>query len=222
MQHHVFAAWDFMSLLKSLQRALTGIEVPWLPRGDAVARRLINEIVLGEESDDAADGGYVSYFELYHAAMLECGADVSCVDSFVAQVERGDAVSVSLARAGAPPTARCFVESTFATIESGSIARIAAAFTIGREEVIPEMFTRIVADLSRASGGRLERFVDYLDRHIRIDGERHGPMAARMLESLCGADDALWREAELGARSALVPRRVFWDGVLNAVQELRA
>jgi len=212
-ESHVFAVWDFMSLLKSLQRELTCVDVPWVPRGDATARRLINEIVMGEESDDALGGGYTSHFELYREAMHECGTDGRPIDAFIARVSHGDTVHDALSRASAPKAARQFVESTFATIESRSLARIAAAFTIGREEIIPEMFTRLVSDLSQSAGGRLARFEDYLRRHIQIDGERHGPMAARLLESVCGADEEGWSEALVGARGALVARRALWDGI---------
>src|SRR5260221_9448804 len=217
MEHHVFAVWDFMSLLKSLQRELTCVEVPWIPRGDAASRRMVNEIVLGEESDEDVNGGYLSHFELYRAAMQQCGADSSRIDAFLRHVTGGISVQVALTRASAPAAAQRFVLSTFQTIESGSVPRIAAAFTLGREDIIPDMFRRLVADLSRQSRDRLSRFLDYIDRHIRLDGERHGPMAARLLDSICGTSSERWEEAFVGARDALEARRVFWDDIATVV-----
>src|SRR5260370_40480397 len=60
MAHHVFAVWDFMSLLKALQRRLWCIEGPWLPTGDPLGSWLGNEIVLGGEGDDDGRGGVAS------------------------------------------------------------------------------------------------------------------------------------------------------------------
>ena len=100
LEHHVFAVWDFMSLLKSLQRNLTCVELPWVPTGPTGSRRLINDIVLVEESDELR-GGFISHFELYLAGMTEAGADTSVIDAFIGELrarrpvlEAIDAVSV--------------------------------------------------------------------------------------------------------------------------------
>src|SRR5882757_8318777 len=89
MQHHVFAVWDFMSLLKSLQQRLSYTQVPWLPPMNRLGCRLVNEIVLGEESDEDGEEGYASHFELYQQAMQRCGAATTVVDQFLDQLRAG-------------------------------------------------------------------------------------------------------------------------------------
>src|SRR5256885_5079596 len=91
MEHHVFAVWDFMSLLKSLQRNLTCVAVPWVPTGPTASRRLINDIVLVEESDELG-GGFISHFELYLQGMSQAGADTTVIESFIDLVRRGTPV----------------------------------------------------------------------------------------------------------------------------------
>src|SRR6266481_9035504 len=143
MEDHVFAVWDFMSLLKRLQQDLTCTKVPWFPADNARAARLINDIVIGEETDVDPDGSYVSHLDLYLRAMGDIGASTRQFDRFRALVLVGVPVEVALAQIGAPPHVRAFVAHTMALANTGSTEEVLAAFFYGREDIIPEMFRRL-------------------------------------------------------------------------------
>jgi hypothetical protein len=219
MEHHVFAVWDFMSLLKALQRDLTCVQVPWRPVGDPLSRRLINEIVLAEETDlenPQVPGAYLSHFELYRAAMAQCGANTLPIDTFICQLDRGVPVQDALVRANAPAGARAFVATTFETIHGGKTHAIAGAFTMGREDLIPDMFRSLVGDLNARFPGQLALLIDYLERHIQLDEEQHTPMAMNMLALLCKDDPTKLHEADQAIKAALRARVALWDGICVA------
>jgi hypothetical protein len=216
MQHHVFAVWDFMSLLKALQRTVCGAGAAWTPPRLSLGARLINEIVLAEESDEDGAGGYASHFELYRRAMRHCGADTAQIDSLVEQLSTGQTLVVALAKAPLPAAAQRFVEHTFDVIATGDPVRIAAAFTFGREDLLPDVFAQIVDRLAAADPG-LATFKYYLLRHIELDGDHHGPMAQRLIECLCGDDPSRWLAATAAAQAALEARLAFWDAIHSAV-----
>ena len=217
LQHHAFAVWDFMSLLKALQQHLCCTAVPWLPPADGAAARLINEIVLGEESDEDGRGGYASHFDLYHRAMTRFGADTTAIDGFLAALRSGVTIRAALKLAGVSTPIRRFVEHTFAVIESGDLCRIAAAFTFGREDLLPGVFQRIVDEIDAQVGG-LNEFRFYLVRHIELDGGQHGPMSERLITSLCGNDPSAWERAEAAAVESLQARLDLWDGIHTAIK----
>lgn len=216
MEHHVFAVWDFMSLLKSLQRDLTCVDVPWLPAGSQRARRLVNEIVLEEESDEI-DGMPVSHFELYHRAMREIGANTRPIDAMLAAVRAGTPVTFAVADCGAPLGARAFVTKTFEIIASGKLHMVAAAFTFGREEPIPSMFRTLLGALNKQGEHVLHSLTVYLDRHIDLDEDCHAPMAIEMIAELCGDDPVRWDEAAQAANAALAARLNLWSSVVSEV-----
>jgi hypothetical protein len=209
MEHHVFAVWDFMTLLKALQRELSCVSLPWVPTANREARRLVNEIVLAEESDHDGRGGF---------AMRHAKADPSPIERFVEAIREGTSVEAALNSSEAPPAAREFVRTTWGFVESGSIASVASAFTLGREELIPDLFRGLVASLDAREPGRLDLFRHYLDRHVELDGDEHGPMALRMLTSVCEADPSRWRDARIAATTALRARLALWDGVLAEIE----
>lgn len=208
MAHHVFAVWDFMLLLKTLQQRLTGGADPWLPPTDTHAARLINEIVLGEETDALPDGRVMSHFELYLSAMAEVGADQGPVGSLVERLRAGHPLDAALDTA--PPAAAAFVRETARACRMPTPA-VAGAFLFGRETLVPAMFETALARLA-AAGVDAPDLRLYLARHVEVDGEHHGPMATALLERLC-RDDAATEAAVRGAEDALSARRALWDAV---------
>jgi len=171
--------------------------------------------VLGEESDTYADG-HLSHFELYLEAMREAGADTGPIKRLIGQLQQGVALAEVLSGSHIPEEARVFIGSTFDTIRLDKPHITAAAFTFGREDLIPAMFRKIVHDLRYGFDG-LAVFEYYLEQHIEVDDESHGPMALRMLEDLCGDDDNRWAEATDAAKSALEARLRMWDAIVERV-----
>ena len=206
MEYHVYAVWDFMSLLKSLQSILTCTSSPWKPVGDKKIRQLINSIVLEEESDIDQNGYPSSHYEMYLDAMKECGAKTENIENFVKTVKKNNIPSVN-------EGVDVFLNSTFDIINSGESHKIASAFTFGREDLIPDMFTSIVEECN--TDNNLNKFVYYLERHIELDGGEHGTVALKLISDLCNDDNQKWREVEETAITCLVARKKLWDVVLG-------
>lgn len=216
MREHVFAVWDFMSLLKRMQQILTGTTLPWLPPSDPDAARFILEIVLAEEADEDGRGGHASHFDLYHQAMQELGADTGPIDRFLQQLHHGRDWDTALTDADILPTTREFVRFSLQTATHGSPPAVAAAFFFGREDIIPEMFARLVSTLSD-QGTQVDRFRHYLNRHIELDGDHHGPLAAKLLASLCGNDPQRQTDADTTAAAAIRQRLNLWQGIYDTI-----
>lgn len=216
MREHVFAVWDFMSLLKRLQQVTTCCDVPWLPQADPTSARFILEIVLGEECDEDGQGGYASHFDLYLQSMQEIGADTRPINGFVKQLCAGRRAESVLPEIGVLKTTENFVQYTLDVAQNGPPHAVAAAFFYGREDVIPEMFSRLIPPLE-SQGRQVDRLRHYLRRHIELDGDSHGPLAERLLSRLCGDDPGRRREALDVAGTALERRIQLWDGILSAI-----
>lgn len=215
MESHVWAVWDFMSLLKALQRGLTTVDTPWTPSAFPASRRFVNEIVLGEESDEF-EGQPLSHFEIYLRAMDAISASTAPMQTVLDSIRAGGDWQSSLQ--AAPVPAAAFVRETFRVIGEGSLAAQASAFTFGREDVIPDLFRGFIRELNAELAGSLSTFVWYLERHIEVDGEDHGPLSLRMVSDLCGDDPALWAEAADAAEAAILARLALWDGILAQIR----
>jgi hypothetical protein len=226
MAHHVYSVWDFMSLAKYLQNCFAPSQTPWMPRANTDVQRFINDIILEEETDlgvPMADATptYSSHFELYTQAMEEVKTGSSQNVYMFLENVKNFSVKEALDTEIAPFASVEFMKTTFGFIESDKPHLIAAAFALGREHIIPKMFRSLIEKMG-IQRENTEVFHYYLERHIELDSDHHGPMSLKMLEILCEDDPIKIKEAEQAAIEAIKARIKFWDGVLEVIEQSRA
>jgi hypothetical protein len=214
LENHVYAVWDFMSLLKALQSKLTCTTTPWFATANPETRYLINEIVLAEETDLTLDGRRQSHFEMYLEAMKACGAATENIERFLENVAETQNIFVSIKKSKLPLEIKAFLDFTFQTIEQGKAHEIAAAFTFGREDLIPSMFTAILKNFqANLPHVDLSKLIYYFERHIELDADDHGPKALQMVTELCENDPLKWKEVEIVSIAALEKRIGLWNAI---------
>lgn len=214
MEGHVYAVWDFMSLLKALQQKLTCTTVPWFASKHPQTRYLINEIVLAEESDLAIDGSRQSHFEMYLDAMQTANANTNIINAFIQQLQAGESIEKAIDQLPVELGIKDFLHFTFAVIANGKEHEIAAAFTFGREDLIPAMFTEILKGFqTNFPDTDLSKLIYYFERHIELDGDEHGPMAMQMITELCATDSNKWKEVIEVSKQSLQKRYDLWNAI---------
>jgi len=218
MAHHIFCVWDFMSLIKSLQFNLTGTTIPWRPPVNPAMARLINEIVLDEETD-SIDGQVTSHFELYLCSMTEIQADTTRIKALLDQLARGIALDEAMVGAEVPACAKAFMQSTFRSLQETPEVQ-AAVFFHARESIIPPMFIEMVHHL-QYTGLNCKTLLVYLQRHIALDGDTHGPKAQELLQHLFHEKPHLMPAALEAIESALKARLSLWDALSALLTKLK-
>lgn len=218
LENHVYAVWDFMSLLKALQSKLTCTTTPWFATQNPETRYLINEIVLAEESDLTKDGKRSSHYEMYIEAMEACNANTDGIKQFLLEVDSLKNIFVAIKTSHLHPNIKAFLDFTFRVIEEGKTHEIAAAFTFGREDLIPSMFTEILKNFqANFPETDLSKLIYYFERHIELDADEHGPMAMKMITELCGTDAQKWSDVEEVSKLALEKRIGLWDAIEETI-----
>ena len=155
---------------------------------------------------------------MYRSAMVRAGANIEPVDEFFEMLERGYSVEGALNKLPIAKATKKFVLSTWEIIKSDSLPAVAASFAIARENVIPDMFTQLVRTAHATHPEQLETYLQYLERHIQLDGEEHGKATLHMLNEVCHNSPQAWAEAKKGAEKALEARVKLWDGVLEVIR----
>ena len=219
VENHVYAVWDFMSLLKSLQLHLTNMEIPWTPSKDSNAARFINEIVLEEETDIGNSNVPSSHYEMYIDAMKEIKANTDKIELLLEKIKEKKSITQSLNEIDAKPPIKNFIQFTFDTIATNEPHKIASVFTFGREDLIPNMFIQIVKNINYEKNVSAKKLIYYLERHIELDGDDHGPIALKMITKLCGDNDKKWDDVITFSKKALEKRIKLWDHILNCIEK---
>lgn len=219
LKSHIYAVWDFMSLLKSLQQKLTIVQVPWTPPKSAQSAYFINSIILGEESDSFdRNKPPLSHYELYLNGMKEIGSFSEPVESLINDLQQGLPFEKSLERnskaySGIIPASTFeFTKKNIKIAQFEPVHKVASCFLFGREDPIPEIFIKILDKITQA-GIEVPHFKVYLERHIKVDTEDHKPLSENMIKDICGDCSEMWKEVYEAAEEALQARIKFWDGI---------
>lgn len=220
MSWHVFAVWDFMSLAKRLQNEFTCVTVPWMPPEQSKAARLVNEIILGEETDTLPNGQSLSHFEMYLLAMGEIGAEPTVFNTFFANLKNGQKVEDALNAANVDDAIKNFVTETINTATYGSVAEVLGSFFYGREDSIPQMFDHLLKTWN-IDESEAPTFVYYLNRHIELDGDTHGPAVQMIMNDKLGNDVIEWNDLFDAAITAVELRIELWDALEVALIKRR-
>ncbi len=218
---HVYAVWDFICLLKALQRKLTSQHLFWSPPINPLGCYLVNSLVAEEESDCIEHNHYLSHFELYLQAMQQCGADIRGIRQFIANIHPEQSLASLLVSNNLPKPAQGFIQDTFEIIEKESHV-IAASLAFAREQITSTMFTQLLNTFEppEDSSYSLQLFRLYLQRHIELDSGQHSQQSQRLVATLCGSDKCKWDEVLEAAWFSLNSRLQLLDGIYHQVMEI--
>ena len=218
-ENHVYAVWDFMSLLKALQIKLTCTKTPWVPNSNSQTAYLINEIVLAEETDINQAGKRKSHYELYLDAMIDIGAEIEFPTKTIDKIASSENIFMSIDKLEIHENIKEFLKFTFLVIKEGKPHKIAAIFTFGRENLIPNMFNEILREFEKnVTEGDISKLIYYFERHIELDEDEHGPMALEMVSMLAENDHEKWKEIEEISIEALEKRILLWDAINEQIK----
>lgn len=216
MSIHVFAVWDFMNYVKALQKEFTSTGVPFIIKDPKISR-FINEINIDEETDKEVDGcGHISHVSLYLRAMKEISADSSKFDEFYNKIVRSGSLDYEeiFRELNLPNCLQEFLLHNRNIVESDDKIKIASQFLYGREKIIPNMFKNIIDDF-KLDKKESETFIYYMERHIEVDGDSHGPLSEELIDILIDDDEYNYHTVLYNAQEAILTRIKLWDCIVD-------
>ena len=218
MSWHAFAVWNFMSLAQRLQHELKSAHLPWTPPKSSPVARMLNDIVLGEESDVKMWGWHSSHIDLYLSAMKEVGANASQLEKFLGLISLKIEVNNALRMVKAPEAVQKFVLATNATVKNGSVSEVLGAFLYAREEAIPHIFNSRLAEWFDPIE-QAPNFMYYLKRHIALQGECEGSVAMELVNDLTrGLEDSL-QKIQHASVMAIDQRLALWNALQSELEQ---
>ena len=216
MESHIFAVWGFMSILKSLQKMITPNSLPWMPNKNTKNGlvNFVNEIILCEESDFIEGIGFISHFEIYLLAMENMGAKTDQLNKLTSRITDKGYNEIYLDDVDTSDEVKSFLKHDLEVSMRGTLPEIIGAFTLGREKIIPNMFGYILPAIKETSTSKY--LITYLERHIDIDGDRHGPLSMKLLNASC--DKEQLSIAYAAAIKSLELRLLVWDKIYEDIR----
>ena len=216
MESHIFSVWGFMSLLKALQIGITSNHIPWLPNENTQngLTNFINEIVLCEESDDIDGIGYTSHFEIYLLAMKNINANSEIIRKLINKLQKEKYNREFINELSIHNEVKDFIKFDLEISQSIILPKIVGSFTLGREKVIPNMFSYIVPCIKEDASTK--HLLTYLKRHISVDGDRHGPLSLKLLDVICKNENDYCIAYSSGIKSLELRLKV-WDKISSEI-----
>ena len=214
MESHIFSVWGFMSLVKSLQIRITSNHIPWLPNKNTKngLTNFINEIILCEESDYIDGIGYTSHFEIYLLAMENIKANSEVIRKLIDKLKKEKYNKEFIDKLSIHNEVKDFIKFDLEISQSMNLPKIVGSFTLGREKVIPNMFSYIVPCIKEDASTR--HLLTYLKRHICVDGDRHGPLSLKLLDVICEDEKDYFFAYSSGIKSLELRLKV-WDKIAS-------
>lgn len=215
MHSQVWCVWDFMTLVKSIQFKLIPPNILWQPPKYPTLGAYIYEVLLTEETDNSIrNGENASHFQTYIEAMKESKVDTAAIEKFIQLISKGKSFDYSINKCGIHKEAREFVENTF-QFANADLHISTSVFCLSREGVIPGMFNSLLSNLSLGKDFKILNW--YLNRHIYLDSESHGPLSIKLFKTVVD-NKKKEKEALEAALSALKARNKFMTSIFNKLK----